>query len=61
MACDYCGAKKGHIEGCSKSPTRAKNTKFISITCPTCKGSGKRGNRQCGLCDGVGKIRVIDE
>lgn len=27
-------------------------------TCPTCVGTGRRGVRKCGLCGGVGKIRV---
>lgn len=29
------------------------------ITCILCKGSGRRGNRTCTLCDGAKKIRVM--
>lgn len=75
MACDDCGAKKGHMGGCPKDRQGAKsgsahprNIKKPSdkekgmgyeiVTCPTCKGSGKRGMRPCQLCGGRGRIRA---
>jgi DnaJ-class molecular chaperone len=33
----------------------------IVVQCPTCRGSGKRGDRVCGLCDGEKSIRVVEE
>lgn len=32
---------------------------WIQVTCPTCGGSGRRGNGICNLCNGTGKIWVI--
>jgi len=72
MACDKCGAKKGHVSGCEKegnkgNRTNPKNLKLTRdqakegyeiVTCITCRGSGKRGMRSCQLCGGRGKIRV---
>lgn len=62
-SCPNCGANRGHIPGCSsRAGQKGKGHKtFITINCPTCRGSGRRGNRECGLCDGKGEIRVIDE
>lgn len=75
-ACGKCGSKKGHLTGCpvlDKLPEGKKkkgrgplkqNTQrglWISVTCPTCGGSGKRGIRNCGLCNGRGKILVPKE
>ncbi len=30
----------------------------VMVTCPTCGGSGRRGNSACGLCGGSGKVRA---
>lgn len=35
-----------------------KNPGTHIARCPTCGGSGKRGNDVCGLCKGTGVIRV---
>lgn len=37
------------------------NSNWIKVTCPTCRGSGTRGVRKCGLCKGKGVIRVPPE
>jgi DnaJ-class molecular chaperone len=34
---------------------------WVTVKCPTCEGSGKRGDRKCGLCKGLGTIRVPPE
>lgn len=31
---------------------------WITVTCPTCGGNGRRGNGPCGLCEGKGRIQV---
>lgn len=69
MSCPNCGAKSGHLGGCSSGAGRkgdkgkggGRGKRWITITCPTCKGSGKRGDRDCGLCNGKGTIRIPDE
>lgn len=72
MACDDCGAKKGHVGGCPKEGNKGNRTNprnlnitkdqtkegYEIVTCPTCKGSGKRGIRPCQLCGGRGRIRA---
>lgn len=73
MACDKCGAKKGHMGGCSndknnkttvshprnlKPPTGKKEAGYEIVDCPTCKGTGRRGMRPCQLCGGRGRIRA---
>ena len=72
MACNDCGAKRGHLDGCSKSTKKGNRTnpKNLNVTkdqakegyqivdCITCKGSGNRGMRPCQLCGGRGRIRV---
>jgi DnaJ-class molecular chaperone len=41
------------------SGNRAPNPgRMIEVDCPTCGGSGRRGNSACGLCKGKGKIKV---
>lgn len=40
-------------------PREEKQIKWEKTTCPTCNGSGKRGIRTCGLCNGRGTISTI--
>lgn len=70
--CPQCGGERGrHNKGCpslqgrNKSYTRSAQKGRVSprerkqltqVDCPTCRGSGKRGNRDCGLCKGSGKV-----
>jgi DnaJ-class molecular chaperone len=37
---------------------KSKQLKWETVICPTCQGSGRRGNRSCRLCKGTGKIKV---
>lgn len=37
----------------------ARRSGVQETDCPTCRGSGKRGIRDCGLCGGTGKIRAL--
>ena len=74
MSCSKCGAKRGHMKGCDAekgayrksqkgkmSPREESQTVWIDVTCPTCRGSGTRGMRKCGLCNGKRTIKVPDE
>lgn len=38
-----------------------KNSRLITYTCPTCRGSGRYGNHACGLCGGNGTIEGVNE
>lgn len=58
---------KGSGKGKSPEPRSQKETlkhagslkgKTDLITCPLCRGSGKRGDRVCTLCDGDKQIRA---
>ena len=31
---------------------------YITVTCPTCRGEGRRGNKPCSLCNGRKTIQV---
>lgn len=71
--CGSCGRKNGHLKGCPvlENPQKGKRPgrevtpkykiKYETVTCPTCRGSGKRGIRNCGLCNGRGTILVPKE
>ena len=37
------------------------HTRYITVPCPTCKKSGKRGNKICPLCEGEKYIQVPEE
>lgn len=43
----------------TQRPIKHLQDQTLMITCILCKGSGKRGNRTCTLCDGEKKIRVM--
>lgn len=40
---------------------RSAQKRMIKVTCPTCRGSGKRGIRICPLCNGDKVIEVVNE
>lgn len=35
-------------------------SRLVTVTCPTCRGSGRRGNRECDLCEGKRFIEAIE-
>jgi len=41
------------------SPRERRQARFVTVPCPTCGGSGRRGTARCGLCKGTGKIQVL--
>jgi DnaJ-class molecular chaperone len=60
--------KKKDKEGGGTAPKSAKETTarlktvgWMTVQCPTCKGSGMRGARKCGLCEGEKFIKVPKE
>lgn len=53
MACDECGAKRGHMSGCSKG---VGNTTGRRKGGNRGLGTGKKG-RKCFACDGTGTIK----
>jgi DnaJ-class molecular chaperone len=32
--------------------------RMVEVQCVTCRGSGRRGNKDCSLCKGRGTIKV---
>lgn len=70
ITCDYChgnGAEPGSkIETCSqcKGTGQIKHTQQTILgafqtasVCPTCKGAGKRAEKDCSKCGGAGVVR----
>lgn len=56
---DRPGRRKGPDRSGQRGKMLPKQEKSAQVvTCPTCKGSGKRGNSVCGLCNGTGKIKA---
>lgn len=66
MACNECGAKRGHMKGCSKNQgTAAKRTEKAKgkgimkgqkpRICFGCKGTGMAGKKTCPFCNGTGE------
>lgn len=37
------------------------STNWVTVKCPTCGGSGKRGIRTCTLCKGAWTVKVPPE
>lgn len=35
-------------------------SRLVTVKCPTCDGKKRRGNRECGLCEGRGWIEAVE-
>ena len=65
MACNECGATKGHMKGCPKGGSTAKRTERSKgkgimrnqkpRICFACKGTGMVGKKTCPFCSGTGE------